>query len=176
MTQAQKYAILDILHEQQDSIDADKAKLTRLITAMQRVKCEPVTRQVVSNHSKLQMSEVVADYLSENGITPVDSSVIYKAVEDVTGVSLADLMQHDRRRFIVDARHLACGLIYANCPRITMNEIAQSMNKHHTTVVHSIKMFNVLSDSVPSFAAQRRATEELINNFRALSSVRNNGV
>ena len=176
MTQAQKYAIIDILHQQHDSIDADKAKLTRLITAMHRVKCDPVTRQVVSNHSKLQMSEVVADYLSENGITPVDSSVIYKAVEDVTGVSLVDLMKHDRRRFIVDARHLACGLMYAYCPRMTLAEIAQSMNKHHTTVVHSIKMFNVLTDSVPSFAAQRRATESLINNFRALSSVSDNGV
>ena len=176
MTQAQKYAIIDILHEQQDLIDADKAKLTRLITAMHRVKCDPVTRQVVSNHSKLQMSEVVADYLSENGITPVDASVIYKAVEDVTGVSLADLMNHDRRRFIVDARHLACGLMYAHCPRMTLAEIAQSMNKHHTTVVHSIKMFNVLSDSVPSFAAQRTATESLINNFECLSGVSNNGV
>lgn len=176
MTQAQKYAILDILHQQHDLIDADKAKLTRLITAMQRVKCEPVTRQVVSNHSKLQMSEVVADYLFENGITPVDSSVIYKAVEDVTGVSLADLMNHDRRRFIVDARHLACGLMYAHCPRMTLAEIAHSMNKHHTTAVHSIKMFNVLTDSVPSFAAQRTAAESLINNFAAVSGVTDNGV
>jgi chromosomal replication initiation ATPase DnaA len=105
----------------------------------------------------------LTDYIKEGRMEQVDPDRILEAVESVTGVPVAAILGKARHRPTVDARHMVCGLLYVYCPHFGMIELGRIVCRNYATVIHSIKMFDSLSDTDAGFADKRRKVEAILN-------------
>jgi chromosomal replication initiation ATPase DnaA len=58
-------------------------------------------------------------------------------------ILVKDLMSNKRYRKLVDTRHILFFLLYYSLP-VTQTYIGDKFNKHHTSVIHSIKKIDAL--------------------------------
>lgn len=105
-------------------------------------------------------------YMIESGMSNVEPNDIMKAVESVTGVRVESILGKARHRPTADARHMVCGLLYLYCPHFGMIELGRIMGKNYATVIHSIKMFDSLTETDASFAAMRERVEAILNGVK----------
>jgi hypothetical protein len=54
-------------------------------------------------------------------------------------------------------------LLYVYCPHFGMIELGRIVRRNYATVIHSIKMFDSLSDTDAGFADKRRKVEAILN-------------
>jgi chromosomal replication initiation ATPase DnaA len=113
MTTTERNDILVILHHHRDLPGVDKARAAQLIEAMG------------------------GTYATDADLTP-DLAVAVRAVESVTGITLAAMQVHDRERRFVEARQLLAHTLREHCGML-MREIGEVMGRDHATVIHYLR-------------------------------------
>jgi chromosomal replication initiation ATPase DnaA len=174
MTHAQQTQLLTILHLHHVTHGQDVSELIEQIKVAPTI--SPNEERLRKRISELKMSHspnerrykyAIDNYMAAMGIPTVTGKDVIQAIETVTGVSSEYLGKAHRDRPIVDARHLAFGFLYRYCPWLCYREIGQIFNRHHSTVIHSIKTFNALTQSDAGFADKRRKVEAILNGGKA---------
>jgi chromosomal replication initiation ATPase DnaA len=113
MTTTDRTDIIAILKAHHDLLGVDKARAAQLIEAMG------------------------GTYATDADLTP-DLAVAVRAVESVTGITLAAMQVHDRERRFVEARQLLAHTLREHCGML-MREIGEVMGRDHATVIHCLR-------------------------------------
>ena len=152
MTPAQQTEILTILHLHHVTHGHDVSELIEQIKVAPTI--SPNEERLRKRISELKMSHcpnerryksAIDTYMEAMGIPKVTQEQVIAAIETVTGITPDRLAKAHRDRPIVDARHLAFGFLYLYCPWLCYSEIGRIFNRHHSTVIHSIKTFKALT-------------------------------
>ena len=77
---------------------------------------------------------------------------VMRVVCHITGRSPHEMRGASRKRVLARRRHMVIALIDRLCPRRTLVEIAQFMDKAHTTVIHALKSFPAAVEADPDLA------------------------
>lgn len=86
---------------------------------------------------------------------------IFSAVSHATGVSREVMQGKDKKRFVVDARHMFCYVAW-KFTSLPLQVIGDKINRNHTSVINSRSKASVLKDSDITF---RKKLEEAINAY-----------
>lgn len=89
---------------------------------------------------------------------------ILQSISDVMELPIREVMSKSRRRDVSDARSIFIGIAYSNFGCTTI-ELGEFINRHHSSIVHSIakndSLYNIdleyrkLSDSITKVASER---------------------
>jgi chromosomal replication initiation ATPase DnaA len=91
-----------------------------------------------------------------------EPDTVLDVVQQVTGITREELTRLNRKRHVVDTRHLTIGLMSAHCLHYSMTAIAGIMHRNHATGLHCAKMFETLTETDPIFRAKREKCEALL--------------
>jgi chromosomal replication initiation ATPase DnaA len=105
--------ILVILHHHHDMLGVDKSRAKELIEAMG------------------------GTYATDADLD-TDLAMAVRAVESVTGVTVAAMQVRDRERRFVEARQLLAHTLRIHCGML-MREIGEVMGRDHATVIHCLR-------------------------------------
>jgi chromosomal replication initiation ATPase DnaA len=111
MTTKDQTDIIAILQQHQDMLGVDKARVKELIES------------------------VAAIWPDDPKQTPLNKAI--RSVEEVTGVTLAQMQLPDRRLRTKDARHLMAYVLY-EIVGLTLHRTGRTINRDHSTVMSSL--------------------------------------
>lgn len=84
---------------------------------------------------------------------------IATAITFVTGLNHDNYSSKNRKRNIVEARHIFCYLAKKHNQRMTLEEIAKIVNINHSTVINSIKVTETFNETDFDFRSKLNAIE-----------------
>jgi chromosomal replication initiation ATPase DnaA len=137
MTTTDRNDILVILHHHYDMLGVDKARAAQLITAMG------------------------GTYATDADLTP-DLAMAVRAVESVTGITLAAMQLRDRERRFVEARQLLAHTLRTHCGML-MREIGEVMGRDHATVIYCLR---TVENNPRIFSARIKEIKTRLNQTR----------
>ena len=91
-----------------------------------------------------------------------EPDTVLDVVQQVTGITREELTRLNRKRHVVDTRHLTIGLMSSHCLHYSMTAIAGIMHRDHATALHCAKMFETLTETDPAFRAKREKCEAML--------------
>jgi chromosomal replication initiation ATPase DnaA len=87
--------------------------------------------------------------------------IISDAIEMVTKVPMEKLSARNRRRNVSEARTLYCYFVKQKM-NLSLSQIGFTISKHHTTIIHNIKLFKDLYQVNEEFKKMADDVSELI--------------
>lgn len=106
-------------------------------------------------------------YLDKRGTDIVPASVplkvraIVRMVAMITGVPIEDIVGHSKKKFVVDARHLAFYLI-RKFTHFSIESIGDFFGYHHTSVIYALQKFEARTEANSTLSmAFERCQQEL---------------
>jgi chromosomal replication initiation ATPase DnaA len=165
ITHAQKSRLMSLLRdpENDDLLDIvrglDTFKPERVKTPRQKINELQQMRNVV--HEAWVQAEI--DKIIASAEEPQhDPLTVFEVVYQVTGIPREQTASKTRLRPIVDARHMAVGLMAYHCLKYSMSDIAGMFERDHATTLHSNRMFHTLTDTDPAFRVKREKCEAML--------------
>ncbi len=91
-----------------------------------------------------------------------DPLTVFEVVYKATGITREAMTPQNRKRALVDTRHLTVGLMAYHCLKYSMSDIAGIFERDHATGLHSNRMFHELTETDPAFRAKREKCEVML--------------
>jgi chromosomal replication initiation ATPase DnaA len=165
ITQTDRDKLLTILHLHRVNHGQDVSDLVSKVEHVHTKSLADMRRDIGKARMMKQKGydKRMLAYMIESGFGNAEPNDVLKAVESVTGVSVSAILGKARHRPTVDARHMVCGLLYLYCPHFGMIELGRIMGKNYATIIHSIKTFDILTETDAAFATKRQKVEAILN-------------
>ena len=95
---------------------------------------------------------------------------IIRAIEDVSGLSWAEILHESRKQHISDWRHIAIYYLRFN-GEMTTTQVAAIIKRDHSTITHAVKKINQLRGIDVIFTAKLAAMEKRLT-FKSDTTIR----
>jgi hypothetical protein len=113
----------------------------------------------------IRRTDLPAGYHSSQNLLLVTQEIILDSIEEVFRLNYEQIASPNRSSHYVTARIFYCRLVrkYLNW---SLQEIGASINRDHTTIIHSLRKFEIFISAEDVFKELNKTIEDAITNRR----------
>jgi hypothetical protein len=113
----------------------------------------------------IRRTDLPAGYTPSQDPTLITQEIILESIEEVLGLDYQQLASPTR-----SSNHVTCRIFYSYFIRKHLNwslkEIGASINRDHTTIIHSLRKYEIFISAEDIFKSINKTIEEAIANRR----------